>query len=439
MTDGLRLLLADRVVDGRGGEPISRGFVAIQGERILEVGPAEAATEERYPPEIPREDFGACTIMPGLVDGHVHLTFSAGPVPFQDIQTDSDSAQLLRAAANARAALQAGVTTLRDLGSRGHVIYELRDAIAKGIIPGPRVMSSGAPITCTGGHLNFLGGVADGEDGVQEMAERRVEEGADVIKVIATGGNMTKTSDPLKAQYTVPEMKRAVDVANANGLRVTVHARGIEGIRAAVRAGVHGVEHARMEVPPGKWEFDDELAKEMADRGVHAAPTFAASYRAFQCQAAGAKVGLRKGAIPIDIRQKNAARLREAGVKVIAGTDAGASMARFEEAMNNEMECLVGAGWTHQEALEAATYGSAEALGREKEIGSLEPGKLADIVVVRGDPTRDITEARQVERVYLGGKLAVRRGQAAFDARPDPWPQDEIATRASLLAEFERQ
>ena len=147
---------------------------------------------------------------------------------------------LLRAVANARAALQAGVTTLRDLGSRGQVIYELRDAINKRIIPGPRVLSSGAPITCMGGHLHFLGGVAEGRDGIARMTEERVEEGADVIKVIATGGNMTTTSDPLKAQFTTKEMEAAVEVANANGLKVTVHARGVEGIRAAIRAGCTG-------------------------------------------------------------------------------------------------------------------------------------------------------------------------------------------------------
>ena len=436
MSDRLQLLLAGRVVTGTDAKPLSPGYIAIKGEKILEVGEQSALTADRFPPGIPRLEFPGCTLLPGLCDGHVHLTFSAGPVPFEDLLRDSDATLLLRATANARAALQAGVTTLRDLGSRGNIIYELRDAIAKRIVPGPRVLSSGAPITCLGGHLHFLGGVTEGRDGIAKMTEARVEEGADVIKVIATGGNMTTTSDPLKAQFTTKEMRAAVDVANANGLKVTVHARGVEGIRAAVRAGVHGVEHARMEVPPGKWEFNEELGREMADRGVAAAPTFAASYRAFQCQAAGAKVGLRPGAIPISIRQKNAKRLRDCGVKVIAGTDAGASMARFEEAMHVEMECLVGAGWTPSEAIEAATLGSASAIGQGKDIGSLESGKIADMLVVRGNPTVNISDIRQVERVFIAGEQVVGAGQVRRDSRPTPWPEDEIEQRPSLLNEF---
>lgn len=436
MTDELQLLLADRVLEGLGAPPICAGYVAIEGDKIIDVGAQAALLAARFPKDVRRVSFAGCTLIPGLCDGHVHLTFSAGPKPFEDLLVDTDATRLLRATANARAALQAGVTTLRDLGSRGQIIYELRDAIAKGIVPGPRILSSGAPITCLGGHLHFLGGVTEGRDGIAKMTEERVEEGADVIKVIATGGNMTVSSDPLKAQFTTAEMAAAVDVANANGLKVTVHARGVEGIRAAVRAGVHGVEHARMEVPPGKWEFDDELGREMADLGIAAAPTFAASYRAFQCQAAGAKVGLRANAVPISVRQKNARRLRECGVKVIAGTDAGASMARFEEAIHVEMECLVGAGWTPLEAIEAATLGSATAIGRGDTVGTLEKGKLADIVVVRGDPTEDISQIRQVERVFIGGKLVVDSGHTQPDARPSPWPADEILERPSLLSEL---
>jgi imidazolonepropionase-like amidohydrolase len=213
-----------------------------------------------------------------------------------------------------------------------------------------------------------------------------------------------------------------------------VHARGVVGMRASVAAGVDGIEHARMEVAPGEWRFDDELAREMADRGVVAAPTMAASFRALQCQAAGKPVGVRSGAIPIELRQKNARRLRESGVPVVTGTDAGAALARFEEAINLELELLVGAGWTPFEALEAATLGAARALRLDKEVGSLEPGKHADLVVVRGDPTRDITHARQVERVFQRGRCVVGGGQAILDARPHPWPLHEIAERPSLLA-----
>ena len=178
MTRALQILLADRVIPGTGAALLSPGYVAIQDDKIVAVGNQAELTPERFPADVPRVDFPGCTLLPGLCDGHVHLTFSAGPIPFQDLLRDSDATQLLRATANARAALQAGVTTLRDLGSRGQVIYELRDAINKRIIPGPRVLSSGAPITCVGGHLHFLGGIAEGRDGIAKMTEERVEEGA---------------------------------------------------------------------------------------------------------------------------------------------------------------------------------------------------------------------------------------------------------------------
>jgi imidazolonepropionase-like amidohydrolase len=424
------LVVADRLVDGTGAPPLERAFVAVQGGRIVAVGAlAEAGPQSS---DVTRLEFPGCTIVPGLVDSHVHLTFSAGPVPFADLQADSDAGLLLRGAANARAALQAGVTTVRDLGSRGRLTLELRDAIAAGVVPGPRVLACGRPITSPGGHCHFLGGAAQGVDAVARLAEELVLQGVDAIKIMATGGNMTQGSDPLRAQFTVDELRAIVRVARAAGRRVTVHARGVAGMRAAVDADVDGIEHARMEVAPGQWGFDDGLARAMAERGITAAPTLAASFRAFQAQAAGARVGLREGAVPIAVRQENARRLSAAGVQVVVGTDAGAALARFDEAAHVELELLVGAGWTPLEAMRAGTRGAASAIGLEKEIGSVEAGKLADLVVVRGDPARNVSDLRQVEQVFQGGRPVTRRGQLTRDLRPSPWPLDEIAERRSL-------
>lgn len=427
------LILADRVVDGADRPPIEGAGVAIEGERVVEVGTRQEMVG-RYRENVERLEFPGYTVVPGLIDSHVHLCFSSGTAPLKEIQADSDTTLLLRAVANARAALLAGVTTLRDLGSRGRVTFELRDAIAAGIVPGPRVLASGRPITCPGGHLHFLGGVAEGVDEVTRLAKELVEEGADVIKVIATGGNMTEGSDPLRAQFSVEEIRAAVYVAKAAGLLVTVHARGVEGMRISLDAGVDGIEHARMEVAPGQWGFDEALARGMAERGVTATPTFAGSFRAFQCMEAGGPVALRPGAVPIPIRQQNAWRLRESGVPVVIGSDAGATLSRFDEATHVEIELLVGAGWSPLEGLRAATLGSAKAIGRAADLGSLEKGKFADITIVRGDPTRNISDIRQVEYVFLRGRLVVDGGWPTSDARPNPWPLDEIAERPSLFA-----
>lgn len=423
------LLSADRLVDGTGHPAVDHGAVAVQGDRIAAVGRLEELAL-RFP-AARRLDFPGATLLPGFVDSHVHVTFSAGPVPLEDIQGDGDVVVGLRGGINARDALQAGVTTMRDLGGRDRTTLALRDAIAAGLIPGPRLLVCGRPITIPDGHCHFLGGVAQGVEAVTALAEALVQEGVDALKVMATGGNMTVTSDPLKAQYSRDEVAAIVKVADRSGRRVTAHARGIEGIRVSTEASVHGIEHCRMEVGQGEWKFDDLLAREIAARGITAAPTLAASYRAFQRQAAGGTVGIRKGAIPFAIRQQNAARLREAGVRVVVGTDAGASLARFDEAAHVEMESLVGAGWTPLEAIEAGTRGAAAAIGREHDIGTLETGKLADVVIVRGDPARHIADVRNVEAVVLGGALVVQSGTATLDARPLPWPSDQVAERST--------
>jgi imidazolonepropionase-like amidohydrolase len=366
------------------------------------------------------------------VDSHVHLTFSAGPAPLHELQTDSDVSLGLRGLAHARAALLAGVTTVRDLGSRGRITLDLRDAVAGGLLPGPRILACGRPITSPNGHCHFLGGVAQGVDAVSRLATELVDDGVDAIKVMGTGGNMTEGSDPLRAQFSVDELREVVRIAHAAKRRVTVHARGVDGMRRAVDAGVDGIEHARMEVAPGQWGFDEALARAMAQRGVTAAPTLAASFRASQAKAAGYKVGLRDGMVPIPVRQQNARRLRETGVRVVVGTDAGAALANFDEAVHLELELLVGAGWTPLEAIEAGTRGAATAIGLEHEVGTIEPGKIADLVIVRGDPSRDISDVRHVAHVVQRGRMAASDGHLLDDRRPLPWPLGEIAERRSL-------
>jgi imidazolonepropionase-like amidohydrolase len=425
----------DRLIDGTGHAPVERAFVAIEGERIVAVGPV--GERDRGLPRATRLDYPGCTLLPGLVDSHVHLTFSAGAVPLKQLQADSDTRLALTGMANARAALQAGVTTVRDLGSRGRISLELRDAIAAGVVPGPRVLACGRPITSPRGHCHFLGGVARGVDAVSRLAAELLEEGADAIKVMGTGGNMTEGSDPLQAQFSVAELREIVKVAGDAGRRVTVHARGVDGMRRAVEAGVHGIEHARMEVAPGQWGFDDEVARAMADQGITAAPTLAASFRASQAKAAGAKVGLREGMVPIPVRQQNARRLRERGVRVVVGTDAGAALARFDEAAHLEMELLVGAGWSPLDAIEAGTRGAAAAIGLLEDIGTVEPGKIADLVVVRGDPSRNISDIRHVEHVFQRGREVASGGGLLADRRPLPWPVGEIAERRSLWAHLQ--
>lgn len=415
------IVSADRVVTGAGAIVMPSAAVVIDEGRIVDAGPV-GRIRANAAEDTPWFDFPGCTLLPGLIDAHVHLTFSAGPFITRDLLADDDATRLLRGVANARQALMAGVTTVRDLGSHGDLALRLRDAIASGIVPGPRVLASGRPLTIANGHLHYLGGVADTLEEITNLTEELIAQGVDVIKIIATGGNSTPTSDPLEPAFTLEELRAIVHAAHQAGLPATAHARGVKGIALLAESGIDQIEHCRMEVAPGTWQFDPALARRLAENEIIAAPTLAASYRAMQAQAAGRDVGVRAGAIPIPTRQQNARLLREAGVRVVVGTDAGACLARFDEAVHLELELLVEAGWSPVDAIEAGTLGSAAAIRRDRDLGSIEAGKLADLLVARGDPTHDISDIRNVEQVFLGGRPVLEAGHLAVDARPSPWP-----------------
>ncbi len=425
------VVAADRVVDVVSGQVLEHAAVAIAGDKVAAVD-SQAALRQGLAPTVPWQEFLGCTILPGLIDSHTHVTFSAGPFFTKDLAADSEVVIGLRAAVNARQALQAGVTTMRDLGGAGDLTLRIRDSLAAGIVPGPRLLVSGRPITIRLGHLHFLGGVAEGVDGVTALTQELVAEGVDAIKIIATGGNSTPTSNPLEPAYSLDELRAIIEVAHAAGLPVTAHARGVKALRQLAESGIDCIEHCRMEIAPGQWQFDEAVAARLAEQEIMAAPTLAASYRSLRHKEAGGEVGVRDGAIPIPLRLENARRLREAGVMVVVGTDAGACLARFDEAVHLELELLVEAGWTPLDAISAGTIGAAAAIGRADDRGSLEAGKLADLCVVRGDPTRAISDIREVEHVVLGGEPVVGDGHVMTDARPQPWPWPKEELRYPL-------
>jgi imidazolonepropionase-like amidohydrolase len=409
------LLRADWVVDGTLREPLPGGVVAVDQGRISAVGPL-ADFGSRWSDE-PVYDFPGCTLLPGLVDTHVHLTFDASTHPVRELQAASDARLVLRGARNARAMLQAGVTTVRDLGCRNRTALDVRDAILSQLTPGPRLLASGRPVTAEGGHLHFFGGAVSGEAAVRRLVRELIDEGVDAIKLIATGGNMTLGSDPLRPAFSLAEVRAVVDEAHATGRKVAAHARSVAGMQQVVEAEVDSVEHSRMEIGPGVWGFDEPLAERMARKAIVAAPTMAASHRAFEYRARGGDVAVQPIALDTATRQENAARLRACGVQVVVGTDAGAALASFDEATHLELELLVGAGWTPLEALHAGTLAAARSLGLGAEIGSLEPGKVADIVAVVGEPARSIDHIRRVYCVFQAGLPTVFDGQIIQDAR----------------------
>ena len=233
------VIQADRLFDGTGAEPIEQAAVVIGDGRIRAVG----RRDEIVAPdgEAQRVEYAGCTILPGLIDCHVHLIFSAGPRPLDDLLADDDHALLLRAVHNAQTALRAGITTVKDLGGRGAVTLALRDAIGRGLLPGPRILAAGPPITSTGGHCNWLGGEADTADELRKKVRQLVKQGVDLLKVMASGGRMTPGSNVCAAQFTVEQLRALVEDAHRLGKSVAAHGHGVAGIRNAVAAGVGNI------------------------------------------------------------------------------------------------------------------------------------------------------------------------------------------------------
>lgn len=381
---------AGTLIDGTGSEPQHDRAVYIQDEQIVEIGPGG-----RVPSDAELLDLREFSVLPGLIDAHVHLVFSAGTNALADVLKEDDQLLLLRAVAAGRQALRGGITTVRDLGGRGGVTFRLRDAIAQGIVAGPRILAAGSPITITGGHCHFLGLEADGEAQVRAAARGQLKAGANCLKIMSTGGRMTPGTNTTVAQYTVGELAAAVEEAARAHVPLAAHALGTEGIRNATAAGVTTIEHCNWLGPDGSVQFDEYVAKDMAARKVAVVATLTPLQRA---------APVLRGAVMECMR-----RMRELGVPFVAGTDAGTSLLPFDS-LPRELEILVDdVGMTPLEAIRAATGGSAEVLGISS-VGTLEPGRRADVLVVEGDPSVRIRDLRSPRMVLKDGAVVVENG-----------------------------
>ena len=348
-------------------------------------------------------DLGEATVLPGLIDAHTHLT--SDPVFGYQQLGISIPKEALIGAKNARVTLEAGFTTVRNVGARGYTDIALRDAINEGLVPGPRMIASGPALSITGGHCdeNLLpyewhaqsDGAADGIENVQHKVREIIKYGADVIKICATGGVLSKGDDPRASQYTLEEMKAIVADAHRLGRKVAAHAHGAQGIAWAAEAGVDSIEHGSY--------IDDEGIKIMKQRGTYLVPT---QYLADWMRENAARIGLpamfaEKMKTTTAVSRQNVARAMQAGVKIAFGTDA----AVYPHGLNaHEFAVYVQMGLTPLQAIQAATVNAADLLGW-KLIGSLEPGNYADIVAIGGDPLKDVTLLQNPVFVMKGGTV----------------------------------
>src|SRR6516165_352997 len=416
------VLSAPRVITG--AETVTDGAVVV-GDRTVEwAGPAGAVPAEYLP--LQRTDYPGSTIMPGLIDSHVHLGFDGGPNPAARIRAETDEQQLILMLRNARDLLGVGVTTARDLGSRGYLAVVVRDAIASGLARGPRMAVAASPVTVTGGHCWFMGGEADSEDDLRRVVRTHRKHGADLIKVMATGGFMTTGSAPWYAQFTTRQLTVIVEEAKRVDMPVAAHAHGIEGIRRAVEAGVTTIEHCSFVTETNERCFSEALAGRIAERGIIVCPTISGN-APYVADLTGIVVGAHVKA------------MHEMGVRIIVGTDAGVDNNPHHQYVGG-LEYLVTLGFQPAQVLAMATTEAAAALGLGAITGRLAPGYEADLIVVHGDPQADIAALRELRRVVARGRDYVPdSGRFDVSAPGSPYASPDGAVDLRLLTEATRR
>jgi imidazolonepropionase-like amidohydrolase len=393
---------AARLIDGNGGAPMRDAVVIVDGERIVAVGsnlptPAGATVI----------DLGGATLLPGLIDCHTHITGGDPKDYYERLFRRSPIDAAIEAHVYARRTLEAGFTTIRDVGAGEFVDIALRKAIDSGVVVGPRMQAASLAIGATGGHADLTGfspylafkefsSVADGVDEIRKAVRLRVKNGADLIKVIATAGVLTEEGSAGAPQYSQPELDAVVQEATMWEKKVAAHAHGAEGIKRAVRAGVASIEHGSL--------VDDEGIRLMKERGTYlVADIYNDDYIL-------AEYGRLKYPDKIIEKERQIGRLQRenfqravrAGVKIAFGTDAGV----YPHGWNaKQFAHMVRWGLTPMQAIQAATVNAAELLGWRDRIGTIRPGLFADLVAVDGDPLQDVAALEQVRFVMKGGRV----------------------------------
>jgi imidazolonepropionase-like amidohydrolase len=390
-----------------GTAPANNQSIIIEGTRIARVedgfvDPADVSGE------VTVIDLSDKFVLPGLMDMHVHLLGELGPNSRMDALHVTTSMQALKGALHAKRTLNAGFTTVRDLGGNPEAIYALRDAINNGIVPGPRIFAAGSSLAATGGHGDVDGvkaelltlwtpeTICDGPYDCRRATRYAVKFGADWIKITATGGVLSDTATGTDQQMTDDELTEIMDTAHGLGVRVAAHAHGTDGINAALRAGVDSIDHGSF--------LDRESIRLFRQTGAYLVPTLSPSYKVPSLMAGNPffTEAIKAKALAAAAASKaNFGSAYEAGVKIAFGTDTGVTK-HGENA--DEFGMMVENGMTEMDAIRSATVVAAELLEMSDKLGTIEPGKMADIIAVDGSPLDDITVLENVSVVIKDGE-----------------------------------
>lgn len=391
----LTVLRAARLFDGISSTLIEDPVVVIDGSVIVAVEPAA-----RYAITEPADvvDLPGATLLPGLIDTHVHLCFDAGSDVVTSLATRDDAAALAAMAGAARVALTGGVTTVRDLGDRGYLTLALRDKQDPG--PLPTIVAAGPPITTLDGHCHYLGGGAAGVAGLRAAVREHAERGVDVIKIMASGGHLTPGTRPDQGQFSPAELRAAVEEAHRFSLPVTAHAHGTAAIADAIGAGVDGLEHVTFQTDGAITEAPDDLIRSLVDRHVVVGATLGWTHTPDSDLPPLFRAGF-------PVMEANLRRLIAAGAPIVLGTDGGIAPMKPHDVLRHAIGQFAGLGPSPLEALRTATSHAAEVVGLAHRKGRLFPGYDADILIVDGNPATDLADLHRIRAVYAGGTAVI--------------------------------
>lgn len=405
-----RLLIRDVLLfDGTGVDPRPHSAILIEGDAIAWIGPDADVDSVPAAAGCARLEANGQVVLPGLIDSHVHLCSEPARPAGYDPMGVSSNELTLRVVDHAQDALRAGITTVADCGGRGLVTLEVRDAIAAGLVSGPRVLTAGQGITITNGHFHDYSIEADGVTEVRKAARRLVGQGVDFIKFFGTGGG-TMNSNPGLAQYSMAEFRAVVEEAERGGIRVTSHVHGTLGIRNAVEAGIHRLEHVHFFNRDGAIEFDPELADQIARSNTPISLGMPQQWRADSSIEAFLTPRQREHRALRFQRVEVIGQLLDHGIDVVASTDAGMTMTPFGDLPQLLMWLVREVGMSVGAVIHSATGRAAAALGIANMVGTLAPGMAADLVLLAADPRRDPTELGRPCHVIKAGRPVVASG-----------------------------